>query len=78
MCELDTKTYEGSTPLCLASDEGNCANIECLVGYGADIEAADSKGNSPLHFVLRNKNMKPLSQWTKHLNEVNMSFMFCV
>ena len=41
-----------------------------MVGYGADVGATDFQKNTPLHFVLGKKNMKPLSEWTPHLNEV--------
>ena len=77
MCELNKKTYEGCTALCLASDEGNVGSIECLVGYGADVEAQDSKGSTPLYLVVHNKNMKPLSEWTRHLNEVVLRVFPC-
>ena len=41
-------------------------------GYRADVGAGNKVGNTPLHFVLAKKNMKPLSQWTPHLNKVRV------
>ena len=72
MCELEVKTYESCTALGIASDAGNIRCVESLVGYGADVEAIDFNGRTPLYLVLVRKNMKPLSDWTKHLNEVEI------
>ena len=69
-CEVDRKNFADQTPLHIASREGHIKSLECLVGYGADVEVTDLQGNTPLHFVLAKKNMKPLSDWTLHLNEV--------
>ena len=46
------------------------------MGYGADVEATDSMKNTPMHFVLAKKNMKELSKWTVHLNQVTS--MYCI
>ena len=71
VCALDKPTFNGDlTPLHIAAREGSIMCVECLVGYGADVGARDVHGNSPLHLVLSRKNMKPLSEWTLHLNEV--------
>ena len=70
VCDLEKRTYEGYTALILACERGNVRCVEHLVGYGADVQATTTEENSPLHFVLSKKDMKPLSQWTPHLNEV--------
>ena len=63
-------TYDGATALHLACVKGNVRSIECLVGYGAAVELTDDKGLTPLHYVIAQAEMKPLSEWTRHLNEV--------
>ena len=71
-CDLDIRAYSNQTPLHLASSQGSTRCVECLVGYGADVGVEDDLGNTPLHFVVAKKNMKPLSQWTPHLNKVRV------
>ena len=75
-CELDKKAYNGWSALQTACYDGNIRSIECLVGYGADPQAADFDGTTPLHFVLAMKNMKPLSERTPHLNKVKQPVNF--
>ena len=58
------------TALFLAIDAGYTGCVECLVGYGAKVDAIGPQGNTPLHLVLGQKNMSPLSEWTTYLNEV--------
>ena len=67
---MEKKTYEGCSALGIACDAGNIVAIECLVGYGADVNAKGNDGRSLLHLVLGRKNMQPLSEWNLHLNEV--------
>ena len=45
--------------------------VEGLVGYGADVNATDLESRTPLLFVLAKKDMKPLSDWTPHMNKVS-------
>ena len=73
-CDLEKKTYIELSPLVVASREGTTRCVECLVGYGADVKSTDALKNTSLHFVLAKKNMKPLSEWTLHLNKV---WSFC-
>jgi ankyrin repeat protein len=70
-CDMNIRTHMGQAPLHIATGEGHIRSVECLVGYGADVEVKDRKGITPLHFVLAKKNMKPLSPATPHLNEVH-------
>lgn len=67
---MDIKNFADQSPLHVASREGYPRSIECLVGYGADVGVTDQQGNTPLHYILAKKNVKPLSDWTLHLNEV--------
>ena len=73
-CDVDTKSFADQTPLHVACREGRPRSLEYLVGYGADVGVADLQGNTALHYVLGKKNMKPLSDWTLHLNKVNKLF----
>ena len=77
-CELELKTYEGWTALQVACIQGYVRCVECLVGYGADVQAPDANGSTVLHIVLHEKDMKPLSNWTNHLNEVKTFTCVCV
>ena len=70
-CEVDSKNYANHTPLHIAVKEGYPRSTECLVGYGADVTITDLLGHTVLHAVLGKKNMKPLSEWTVHLNRVS-------
>ena len=67
---MERKSYDGYTALHLACERGNVRCVEYLVGYGADVGATSARGNPPLYVVINKKNMKPLSKWTPHLNEV--------
>jgi hypothetical protein len=60
----------GSTALHLAAQEGHSALVELLVGYGADVNAADEHGNTPLMLVVALKKMKPLDQNSPHLKQI--------
>ena len=44
--------------------------MQYLVGYGAKVHIAGPNGNTPLHLVLGKQDMKPLSEWSTYLNEV--------
>ena len=47
--------------------------VEALVGYGADINAADLEGNTALHILLIKKFAKPPSQeLTPHIVRVSI------
>lgn len=58
------------TALPMAAIEGNLAIIECLVGYGCDINTKDAAENTALHIVFVNKNAQPLSNFTPQMNKV--------
>ena len=42
------------------------------MGYGVDINARDSDGNTVMHVVFVNKNARPLSQHTPQMNKVQL------
>ena len=61
------------TALYFAVDTGHTLCVEYLVGYGAKVDVIGPQGNTPLHVVLGQKNMSPLSEWTTYLNEVYLN-----
>ena len=58
-CNLNLRTCsENLTPLHIAVHEGYSVIVEWLVGYGADLNAVSSDGNTVLHLAISRKNMK--------------------
>lgn len=45
---IECRDEQGNTPLILAALNGNLEAVECLVAYGANVNAQDSRGNTPL------------------------------
>ena len=68
-CDVDCLSVALQTPLHIATREGHATCFECLVGYGADVNAADTLGNAPIHYVLAKKNIQTLNG-ALHLSEV--------
>ena len=71
MCNVNSKNHGGLTPMHLAAHEGHTAMVECLVGYGADLNSCGEDGNTVLHLVMVLQNMKPLGENTPHLRKVS-------
>lgn len=70
--DLNVRNNQTHTPLHCAIIGGYSAIIEALVGYGADINAADLEGNTALHILLIKKVAKPLSEeLTPHIVKVS-------
>ena len=70
-CNINIRTTNGLTPLHIAAHEGHTAIVEVLVGYGADLNAADEeRGNAPLHLIIARKNMKPIDASMAYLWKV--------
>ena len=42
------------------------------MGFGVDINARDSDGNTVLHIVFVNKNCDPLTEYTPQMNKVSV------
>lgn len=68
-CDLNLKNDLQQTALHTSSHEGHSHVIERLVGYGIDINAQDSHGNTALHMVLMKKSARPLSHRTPQMNQ---------
>jgi len=46
--KLECRDHQGNTPLIIGALAGNLEVVECLTAYGANINTADSKGNTAL------------------------------
>ena len=69
-CDLDVKNVVGHTPLYVAAVEGYGRIVEHIVGYGASVNALTIEGNTPLHAIMNQKNMRPFSWSTPELQKV--------
>jgi ankyrin repeat protein len=49
--ELDQKSEDGRTALHVAADEGNLLMVRKLVEAGADVNARDRRGTTPLYYL---------------------------
>ena len=47
------------------------------MGFGVDINARDSDGNTVLHIVFVNKNCEPLTEYTPQMNKVSVLQSIC-
>ena len=70
-CDMSLRNDLERTALHMTSIEGHSQVMECLVGYGVDINAQDHDGNTTLHIVLVKKNARPLSHLTPQMNMVH-------
>ena len=62
------------TALHVALVAGHIMMAEQLVGYGADINAVDKHGDTPLHYVFVAPNMAAPSKYTPQLLKVCIMF----
>ena len=70
-CDINAKNSKQHTPLHCAIINGQSRVVETLVGHGADLNAADGRGNTALHIVFVKKNAKaPQDQNTPQLSKV--------
>ena len=71
-CELNApNALKNQTPLHVAAQRGFTRIIERLVGYGANPNATDSDGNTPMSLVLTDKDsIKPPSEDSPEIMKV--------
>jgi len=68
---VNLRSTDDLVPLHIAAHEGHAAVVEVLVGYGADLNAADEeKGNTALHLIIARKNMEPIDASMPYLWKV--------
>ncbi|XP_030639285.1 B-cell lymphoma 3 protein homolog [Chanos chanos] len=69
---LETRNYEGLTPLHLAVQNGDKKSVTILLDHGADINAVDIKsGRSPLIHAVENNNMEMINFLIENGCDVN-------
>ena len=71
-CDVNIKVPEELTALHIAAHKGHTLMVERLVGYAADINAADSDGNTPLHLALGCRTMATPSTLSPRILEVEL------
>lgn len=52
--EVNTRNWEGWTPLNMASDNGHLDVVRLLLDHGADVDSPNNKGRAPLHSAVNN------------------------
>lgn len=70
ICEIDAVTHAGMTALHIAVHQGHSRIVERLVGFGANLNAQDSDGDTPLHLTLLREAVDTLSADTPQLKKV--------
>ncbi|KAL2084257.1 hypothetical protein ACEWY4_019775 [Coilia grayii] len=69
---LETRNYEGLSPLHLAVQSGNKEQVKLLLKHGADINAVDNKsGRSPLMHAVEADNMAMVNLLIEYRCDVN-------
>ena len=62
--ELDSRGWEGKTPLACACQRPSSLEIlKCLVENGADIDLANDHGRTPLHYAMDSRNGADNARW---------------
>ena len=64
------------TPLHLAAQRGYSRIVECLVGYGANVNTSNMDGMSILHVVITVQEMNLPTEFTPELMRVRPVLMF--
>ena len=70
--DVAAKTTDGSTPLHLASQEGQLEAARILIESGADVRAQDNNGSTPLHLVSTPRDMRRIQRrtWPSHFADI--------
>ena len=62
--ELDSRGWEGKTPLaCACQRPSSLEIVKCLVENGADIDLANDHGRTPLHYAMDSRNGADNARW---------------
>ena len=70
-CNIDIQNFTNNfTPLHLAGQRGYARVIEALIGYGADVNATASDGQTVLHLIMSLKDMQAPTEDTPELQKV--------
>ena len=69
-CDIDAGNAIKLTPLHIAVHEGHITIVERLVGFGANVNATDEPGNTPLHLALAKSTMQQPSNDTPQMIKV--------
>ena len=67
---MSSRANRKETALHLAVHQGNTRIVERLVGYGIDLNAQDSDGDTALHIALIRDSVDSLSSDTPQLRKV--------
>ena len=79
LCDLDMRTSpDDQTPLHIAVHKGHSAVVERLVGFGADVNATDIRGNTVLHLSLTRGRFVPPNECTPQLLKVKIRYKLCI
>ena len=71
ICDLEAKSNDGVTPLIVSIVKGESNMVELLVTHGANVNAIDLHGNTPLHYVFHSpKSLVAQKATTPTLSEV--------
>jgi len=77
-CDIDAKNAGKLTPLHIAVHEGHIKIVERLVGFGANVNATDEAGNTPLHLALARDTMQQPSNDTPQMKKVGACQHVCL
>ena len=77
--DVAARTADGSTPLHLASQEGQLEAARILIESGADVSAQDNNGSTPLHLVSTPQNLHRTEYrtWTSHFADIASMLLEC-
>lgn len=77
-CDIDARNAEKLTSLHIAVHEGYIKIVERLVGFGANLNATDEDGNTPLHFALVRDTMQQPSNDTPQVKKVGECHQYAI
>ena len=72
---INTKTFEGDTPIHIAARKGQLKNLQYLVEHGGDVNAANDKGTTPLHAAVAGSEdtaLETVKYLMEHVSDINV------